>query len=230
LIKRGFRAIKFHTWCLPDQDLELARAVRQQYPGRQIAFMLDAENNYDRASALRVAVELENLSFTWFEAPLPDYDLAGYRELTRRVRIPILPSGNWIQDLPALADALTKRTWTAARTDVTVCGGITAARKAMALAEAAGVNCEVMGWGFTLISSANLHVALAFDNCTYYEQAVPYESYEYGMKDVIRIQPDGYVLAPEGPGLGVQVDWGAMNKAMIHSFKVGKTKFATASV
>ncbi len=223
LLAQGFRAIKFHAWCIPDRDLELARAVRQKYPGPEIAFMLDAENNYDRPSALRVAEELEDLGFTWFEAPLPDFDLEGYRELTRRVRIPVLPSGNWIQDLPTLSDALGKRTWRVARTDVTVCGGITPARKAMAVIEAAGMNCELMSWGYTLVSAANLHLMLAFPNCTYYEQAVPYEAYEYGMKDVIRTQADGYVQAPEGPGLGVRVDWEAIEAATIHVIRSGKT-------
>jgi L-alanine-DL-glutamate epimerase-like enolase superfamily enzyme len=68
LIQQGFRAIKFHAWCLPERDLELARAVRQHHPSQEIAFMLDAENSYDRPSALRVAEELESLGFTWFEA------------------------------------------------------------------------------------------------------------------------------------------------------------------
>ncbi|MEE9247481.1 MAG: mandelate racemase/muconate lactonizing enzyme family protein, partial [Dehalococcoidia bacterium] len=83
LLEQGFRAVKFHTWCIPDRDLELARAVRRKHPSKDVAFMLDAENNYDRQGALRVAEELESLEFTWFEAPLPDYDLDGYRELTR---------------------------------------------------------------------------------------------------------------------------------------------------
>ena len=34
-----------------------------------------------------------------------------------------------------------------------------------------------MSWGFTLVAAANLHLILGFNNCTYYEQAVPYESY-----------------------------------------------------
>ena len=46
-----------------------------------------------------------------------------------------------------------------ARSDITVCGGITLARKAMILAETAGMNCEVMCWGYTLISVANLHLS-----------------------------------------------------------------------
>ncbi len=219
LITQGFRAIKFHTWCVPDRDLELARAVRKEHPGPQVSFMLDVENNYDGQSALRVAEELEGLGFTWFEAPLPDFDIEGYQELTRRVRIPILPSGNWIQDLPAFSSALNRHAWSAARTDVTVLGGFTQARKALALVEAAGINCEIMSWGPTLISAANLHLMLSFPRCTYYEQVVPYEAYEFGMRDVIRTESDGYVQAPAGPGLGVEVDWKSMEAATLLSFQ-----------
>jgi L-alanine-DL-glutamate epimerase-like enolase superfamily enzyme len=222
LIEQGFRAIKFHSWCEPDRDLELVRAVRRHHPGKEVAFMLDVENNYDRSSALRVARELEELEFTWFEAPLPDYDIEGYRDLTSRVRIPILPSGNWIQDLQSFADGLQKHAWTTARTDATVCGGITNARKVMGMAEAVGMNCEIMCWGFTLISTANLHLMLGCPNATYYEQPVPYDSYEYGMTDVIRTDSNGYVSAPNKPGLGVEVDWKAMADATIHMVCAGR--------
>ena len=218
LIEQGFRAIKFHTWCLPERDLELARAVRKHHPGQKVTFMLDVENNYDRKSALRVAQELEDLGFGWFEAPFPDFDLESYSELTRRVRIPILPSGNWIQDLPAFASALSRHAWSSARTDATVLGGITGARKALALVEAAGINCEIMSWGPTMISAANLHLMLSIPFCTYFEQAVPYDSYEFAMKDVIRTRSDGYVQAPQGPGLGVQLDWKAVEAATIYTF------------
>ena len=55
--------------------------------------MLDAEQRYDRRDAYRAAAQLETLGFTWFEAPLLDTDLEGYRDLRRRVNIPILPAG-----------------------------------------------------------------------------------------------------------------------------------------
>ena len=97
-----------------------------------------------------------------------------------------------------------------------MCGGFTGGRKAMALVDAERMRCEIMSWGFTLVSAANLHLMLGFDNCTYYEQAVPYDSYEFGMKDVIRTGPDGSVEAPRGPGLGVEIDWDAMDASTIH--------------
>jgi len=69
-----------------------------------------------------------------------------------------------------------------------------------------------------MISAANLHLMLSIPFCTYFEQAVPYDSYEFAMKDVIRTRSDGYVQAPQGPGLGVQLDWKAVEAATIYTF------------
>ena len=68
--------------------------------------------------------------------------------------------------------------WSVARTDVTVLGGFTQAQKAMALVESMGMRCEVMAWGFSLVSAANFQLMLAHHVRDYFEQAVPYPSYE----------------------------------------------------
>ncbi len=88
----------------------------------------------------------------------------------------------------------------------------------MALVESQGMKCEIMSWGNTMVSSANLNLMLGYGLSTYFEQAVPYGPYEYGMHDAIRTGTDGYVEAPKGPGLGYQVDWDAMRAATIHRF------------
>ena len=214
LIDEGFGAVKLHTWCVPERDLALAREARRQFP--DLGLMLDAENNYDQAAALRVARELETLEFTWLEAPLPDWDLAGYRALTGEVGMPVIPSGNWIQDLSLFSETLQTGAWKRSRTDATILGGITPARQAVALSEAAGMKCELMSWGYTLPSAANLHLMLGCGNCSYYEQPLPYETFEYGMFETIRTQADGYVYAPTAPGVGLAIDWAAMEDATIH--------------
>ena len=216
MIERGFRAIKFHCWCLLEKDLELVRAVRKAHPSDDVTFMLDVENNYDWQSAITMAKELAELGFTWFEAPLMDYDLEGYRKLTERSSVDIVPSGNWIQDLPAYERALLSGCWTRARTDLTVCGGFTAAQKYLALCKAAGMKCEIMSWGNTLISSANLHLMLGLGTSSFYEQPVPYEPYEFGMLETVRTDSDGYVHAPTKPGLGYGIDWEEMEASTIH--------------
>lgn len=222
LIAQGFRAIKLHAWGLPDKDMELCRGVRTAHPEQDIAFMFDAEGNYDYPSALTAAYELVRLGFRWFEAPLPDSDLASYRELTRRVSIPIVPAGNWVLDLPLVAEAIQTKAWGAARIDVGTCGGITPARKILALAEAAGMTCEIQCWAYTLQQAANLHLMCAFPNCTYFEQPVPYDAFEYGAVNGIRTQSDGYVYAPHAPGLGIELDREAIEAATI--FKLDSEK------
>ena len=119
-----------------------------------------------------------------------------------------------------LAQAVKLDCWSSLRVDATICGGITPMRKVMALAEAHGMNVEIQCWGYTLTQAANLQVMLAYDNCTYFEQPVPYPAFEYGAADVIRTDTDGYVHAPLGTGLGVGLDWSAIEAASILKFDV----------
>jgi L-alanine-DL-glutamate epimerase-like enolase superfamily enzyme len=215
MIDLGFRAIKFHCYCEYERDMELVRAVHAKYGDSDIRFMLDVEQRYTREQALKAAQELEELGYVWFEAPLPDFDIEGYRELRRRVNIAVLPNGNWILDLRLLEHLIKAECWTHIRVDATVAGGVTPMQKIMALAEAHGMNVEIQSWGYTLTQAGNLHVMLAHRNCEYFEQPVPYGPFEYGSLDVIRTDKDGYVHATEEPGLGIRTDWAAMEKSAI---------------
>ena len=216
---QGFKAFKFHCWCDLERDLEMVRAVHAQYGSDPaLRFMLDVEMRYSPVDALRMAKELQRLNYAWFEAPLLDTDLQGYQELRRRVDVPIIPAGNWLLAPGLIEAAIRLGCWTSARIDVTIAGGFTPARKVMALAAANSMNVELQCWGYTLTQAANLHLMLAYDNCTYFEQAVPFEPYEEGSLDFIRTDEEGYVRAPPGPGLGVGVDWQAVKNAAFLSF------------
>ena len=130
--------------------------------------------------------------------------------------MPIVPSGNWVRDLSLFEECLTTRAWSASRADVVIMDGVTGASAAMRASARAGMNCELMSWGYALASAANLHVMLAHPNCTYYEQPQPGELFDYGMIDTVRTGPDGLVRAPSGPGLGLEVDWPAMEARTVH--------------
>ena len=159
---------------------------------------------------------------TWFEAPLVDTDLEGYRELRRQTAVPILPAGNTILDLASIALGIELGAWSSVRVDATIAGGITPTRKVMALAEAHGMNCELQCWGYTLTQAANLHLMLACANCSYFEQPVPYPAFEAGSLDTIRTDAEGYVHAPSGDGLGIRVDWRAIEAASFISYELAK--------
>jgi L-alanine-DL-glutamate epimerase-like enolase superfamily enzyme len=218
--REGYKAIKFHCWCNPALDLPMCEAAHKRFAGSGLDLMLDVEQRYDRTGALRVGRRLGEMGFGWFEAPLVDTDIDGYRELKRKTAVPIIAAGNTWLDLQQIEQAIRLDCWSAVRVDATICGGITPLRKIMALAEANGMNVEVQCWGYTLTQAANLQVMLAFSNCTYFEQPAPYPAFEYGSVDVIRTDGEGCVHAPPGPGLGVRVDWEAVTKATILSFEL----------
>lgn len=82
------------------------------------------------------------------------------------------------------------------------------------------MNLEIQCWGYTLTQAANLHVMLAHQNCTYFEQPVPYAAFEYGVHDVIRTDREGFVHAPRGDGLGIELDWPIIEAASLLTFEV----------
>ena len=93
----------------------------------------------------------------------------------------------------------------------------------MKASEQAGIKCELMSWGYTLASVANLHVMLAAGNCSYFEQSLPYDLFEYGVLDKIRTDSSGMIRGPQQPGLGVNVDWDMMGTRKIYSISCDKT-------
>jgi len=218
--EEGFKAVKFHCWCVPEMDLPMCEAVHKHFEGKGMALMLDVEQRYERGGAIRVARRLGELGFEWFEAPLVDTDIEGYREIRRSSTVPLIAAGNTWTDLQMVYQGARAGAWSSLRVDATICGGITPIRKVMALAEALGMNVEVQCWGYTLTQAANLHVMLAHRNCTYFEQPVPYQAFEHGVTDVIRTDREGFVHAPPGDGLGIGLDWKAIEAASLLRFEV----------
>jgi L-alanine-DL-glutamate epimerase-like enolase superfamily enzyme len=219
-LEEGYSAVKFHCWCEPSRDVPMVETVHRAIAGKGLALMLDVEQRYTRDQAISAARRLEPLGLAWFEAPLLDTDLEGYRELRRHTAVPIIPAGNTVLDLAGVERGLAMGAWSAARVDVTIAGGITPARKIMALAEAHNTTCELQCWGYTLTQAANLHVMLAYGNCRYFEQPAPYPAFEYGALDVIRPDAEGNVRVPDAPGLVIGIDWPAVEAATIHRLEV----------
>lgn len=210
-MKQGFTAVKIHPHAQYDSDVLLVDAIQKKYAGK-MKFMLDSDCQYNREEALKMALKLSDYDWLWFEAPLPDRDITGYKYLMSKASVPV-NTGGWVQtSLMDINEGLKQDAWTDARTDVTVIGGFTPTIKVMHLCEAYNKRCELQSWGTPLVQAANLHMALAVHNCSFYEQPYPYENFEFDTKTVFRIDKDGFVHAPQGHGLGVEMDWEAVEK------------------
>jgi L-alanine-DL-glutamate epimerase-like enolase superfamily enzyme len=211
---RGLHGYKLHTFDIPSRDIESCRAMRAAV-GPDFALMLDPVNSYDRQGALRVGRVLDELDFEWFEAPLPDDDIEGYVELCRTLDVPIANGEVRVRGLRDYAELVRQGAVDIVRCAADVQGGITTLRKAGALAESFSRRLEPRAYGTTLVQAAHLHWSLSVANCSLFEVPDPKGWLDFGMATTIEPGADGYVQAPNAPGLGITIDWDVIDNATV---------------
>lgn len=217
VVELGFPAAKLHASGDPARDASLHRAVHERLPG--LALIHDAEGVYDLDDAIEVGRALDETGCRWFEAPLSDFDLEGYRRVRAAIRTPVVPAGDAVWEVRQFREALGDPPWDALRSEVAHLGGVTPAIALCELATERDLEVEWVSYGMPLVQAANLHVMLAFDRTSYYEQAWPAEPWEFGAIDPIRTT-GGKVVVPSGPGLGIEMDPDAVAHATVGAFEL----------
>src|SRR3989441_7070936 len=201
----GWTAYKIHPPTDPVVDAEVCRAVRRAV-GDGFTVMLDSTWAYQYPAALRVGRVIEELGFYWYEDPLADDDIYNYVKLKEQLHIPILATEYAPGGFTAFAPWIVARATDFPRGDVAVKGGISALVKAAHLAEAFHMNFEIHHGGNSLNNVANLHRIMAIKNCEFFEVLLPAGAQKYGLVHDIEVDGQGFVHAPEGPGLGAAID------------------------
>ena len=203
-VEAGFRAVKFHASGLREVDLETI-AVARRTLGGSTGLMWDASCAYDLYTAVAVGVALADAAFLWFEAPLADDSTDALRLLATRTTVPLVPDG-LVQRSPAdWAGDVRDGIWGVLRLDATRVPDVGTALRLVRLSESLGVPCEIQSFGFPLGQYANLQLALTTSACRFFEAPFPPDDF----LDDIAVPPtvaDGFVYAPEAPGLGSAVD------------------------
>ena len=54
-----------------------------------------------------------------------------------------------------------------------------------------------------------------FRNCEYFEILIPQDPFCFGARNPITIDKDGFVHVPNGPGLGVEIDFDLLDNNLI---------------
>lgn len=176
------------------QDLDRLRAVRDAVgPGLDI--MVDANQSFSVAEAVRRARLFEQVDVFWFEEPLPAEDVEGHRLLARSTSVPIAV-GESMYSLGHFREHLQRGGASIVQADVARVGGVTPWLKIAHLAES--FNAPIAPH-FLM----ELHVSLvcAVPNALYLEHIPQLRAVT---STELRIE-DGRGWAPTGPGLGI--DW-----------------------
>jgi L-alanine-DL-glutamate epimerase-like enolase superfamily enzyme len=204
--KLGYTTFKFHVWGSIEEDIRLVQLVQQTFADSNYRFMLDLEGAYNFQDAIRLGEETDEELFVWHEGPIDDKLLEQYAELRNRLAVAIIPAGYNVYSSEYIRQGIETGAWDAGRFDVTVVGGYSKALELMMIANDADLPIEIQSWGYSLTQAANLHLMLANERTRYFEAPMPKEAFEFGMTNALLLE-QGRVLAPEGPGLGIEVDW-----------------------
>jgi muconate/chloromuconate cycloisomerase len=205
-VRLGHRIFKIKTAAHPlDQDLARVRRIREAV-GPGVSLRIDANQGWDRPTALRAIRALEAYGLDFAEQPVPRWDLEGLAAIGRAVTVPIMADESCFSPHDALALARLGGISILAL-KVTKSAGILGSMAIARIAEAAGMGCYVGCMIETSLgTAAYLQVALAAAPVTWgcelfgpllLDGDVTRRPVHYG---------GGAILALDGPGLGVDVD------------------------
>jgi len=204
--KLGYTTFKFHVWGSIDADVRLVELVQQTFADSPYRFMIDLEGAYELEDAIRLGGQMDEGLFIWLEGPIDDELLVQYGELRAKFATQIIPAGYNIYSPEFIRQGIEAGSWDSGRFDATVVGGISKALELLIIANDAEMPIDIQSWGHSLAQAANLHLMLANERTRYFEAPMPKEAFEFGMKNG-NLMDQGRVVAPERPGLGIEVDW-----------------------
>lgn len=183
------------------EDMARLSAVRQAV-GPAFEIMVDANQAFTGAEAIRRARQFEALDLAWFEEPLPAEDLDGHVRLCNATTLPVAV-GESLYHPSHFREYLQQRACSIVQADVARIGGITPWLKVAHLAEA--FNTPICPH-FLM----ELHVSLcaAVPNAAWVEWIPQLDDVTMSR---LRIA-DGKAVAPTAPGLGIDWNWDSIAK------------------
>jgi D-galactarolactone cycloisomerase len=215
----GFSLMKVKLGYGVDDDIACMREIGRAIQGKPIRLMIDTNHAYGRAEALRLGRALDEYDLRWYEEPVAPEDIRGYAEMRSKLTMPIAGGENE-HTLYGFREFLGAGAVDIAQPDIGSCGGISAARHIVALAQAHGVQVNPHVWGSAIAQAASLQViaALPIVHHSIYarEPVLEYDRSSHPFRAQLVRDPiehvDGWVEVSSKPGLGVEVDRATLDR------------------
>ena len=214
--EEGVKTIKLKGGIEPERDVNLVKEVRKAI-GPELHIAVDANQGYATPKlAIRTIRRMQEYAIRYMEQPVEGIDAMA--EVTRNVDTPIMADESAWTPRDVL-EIIQKKAANIISIYTTKPGGLFKAKKVAALAEAAGLECNVNGSVETGVgNAANVHLAASTPAVNlacvipvstpkgkgktgiagiYYQDDLIKEPFEFASGDV---------LVSSNPGLGVELD------------------------
>ncbi len=175
----------------PMVDLKRVEAVHEKIGGR-VNLMVDANQQWDRATAQRIGRILEQFDLTWIEEPLDAYDAEGHAMLAAQLDTPIA-TGEMLTSVAEHFELIRHDSVDFIQPDAPRVGGVTPFLKICALADHKNLRLAPH-----YVMEIHLHLAAAYSREPWVEH---FEWSEPMFNERLQIK-DGRMIVPNRPGLG----------------------------
>jgi galactonate dehydratase len=186
-------------------DLVARFAAIRETVGWEIDLGVELHRNMSAGDAVLLCGELERFRPLFVEDPIPPDSVAGLRAFAAKVNLPVA-AGERNTTIWEFAEYLERPGIAYARPDVGIAGGITHVKKICALAESvnAGVLPHAVPSGPVAVA-AHVQLGMCVPNWELQEH-VPQDGPAWTdvVDNVIEVR-DGYLIAPDRPGLGIDL-------------------------
>jgi len=202
-VKMGMKTLKVKVGGNPQKDVELIRAIRKGV-GDEIDIYVDANQGWDRRSALWALPRMVDEGVFMVEEPLPTTDVEGKMLIAKTIPILILMD----EGVMTVQDVVRElKLGAVGRISVkTPRTGILNSQKIIRMAELFHIPCMIGTQAETGVGTiASGHNGAAYKNVVNTELA----NYLKWSDDILTEKPNfenGFLILPQGPGLGIEID------------------------
>ncbi|WP_457973088.1 L-talarate/galactarate dehydratase [Arthrobacter sp. D1-17] len=192
-IAEGIGGIKIKVG-LPDSKEDLRRVAGiREHIGLDVPLMVDANQQWDRATALRMGRQLEEFNLIWIEEPLDAYDFEGHAHLAQLLDTPIA-TGEMLASVAEHKGLISANGCDIIQPDAPRVGGITQFLRLAALADERG-----LGLAPHFAMEIHLHLAAAYPREPWVEH---FDWLDPLFNERLETK-NGRMIVPDRPGLGV---------------------------
>lgn len=181
------------------EDVERIDGLRSAI-GEDLELMVDCNQAFTVDDAIRRANALKDFDLAWIEEPLPADDLGGHVRLSQATSIPVAV-GESIYSLRHFREYLQQRACSIVQVDCARIGGITPWLKVAHMAEAFN-----MAVAPHFLMELHVSLACAVPNGRWVEYIPQLDEITNSRMEI----SNGYAIAPQTPGLGIDWNWDAI--------------------
>lgn len=216
-VAAGFTAVKFdpagpytvfdgHQPRLEDieRSVAITRAVREAV-GSKADILFGTHGQFTAAGAIRLARQIEPFDPLWFEEPVPPENVEEMARVARQTTIPVA-TGERLTTKYEFARVLQSQAAAILQMNLGRVGGLLEAKKIAGMAENHYVQIAPHLYCGPVVGAANIQLAACSPNFLILESIRDWSGFHADiLKTPIRWE-DGYVIPPDAPGLGVELD------------------------